>query len=86
MTADLMDQIQRRQAYLTQCADALSKARRAVVLAEVTHGMNSPDFRHASLDVRKLNLLIGQCTYDLQFARERLARLCDPWFRMEVPQ
>ena len=84
MTADLMEQIQRRQAYLVQCADALSKARRAVVLAEVTHGMNSPDFRHASLDVRKLNQVIGQCTYDLQFARERLARLCEPWFQVEV--
>ena len=84
MTADLMDHIQRRQAYLAQCGDALSQARRLVILAEVTHGMGSADFRRASLDVRKLNAIIAQCGYDLEFAREQLARLCEPWFRMEA--
>jgi len=84
MTTDLMRQINDRITWLALCDASLSQARRLLVLAEVTHGMGSADYRHARLDVRKLELVIGQCTYDLQFAREELARKCEPWFRLEA--
>lgn len=84
MTADLMRQINDRVIWLAQCTEQLSQARRLVILAEVTHGMNSADFRRASLDVRKLSAIIAQCSYDLEFAREQLARMCEPWFRLEA--
>lgn len=85
-TADLMLIIERRLEYLAVLADDLSQARRLAVLAEVTHGMASPDYRRARLGVVKIRNAIDQCAYDLQWAREEIARACDPWFRLEVYQ
>lgn len=84
MTADLMHTINRRQEWIAQCAEARVQAARMLTLAEVTTGIASPDYRRARLDIRKLDLAIGQCSYDLEFAREQLARLCEPWFLLEV--
>lgn len=83
-TADLMLTIERRLEYLAILTERLSQARRLAVLAEVTHGMASPDYRRARMGVIKIRNAIDQCAYDLQWAREELARLCEPWFRMEV--
>ena len=82
MTVDLMLTIERRLDYLSVCNEHLAQARRLVVLAEVTHGMASPDFRRAHMGVRKTISVIAQTEYDLLFAREQLARLTEPWFRL----
>ncbi len=76
-----MQTIRRHQDVLAAMADNHAQAIRAQAVAEVTSGIASPEYRRATLTLRSVRAVIKCCQFEIDFAREQLARACDPWFQ-----
>lgn len=81
LTADLMAEIAEYRQRVVEIGDRCVRAQRAYLVAS-SESIASEPVRRAHTDLMRARNALRCALLDLQFARERLARLCDPWFRM----
>lgn len=79
-----METIADAQFWIDRAADDCIQGRRMLALAEVTCGLGSPDYRKARLGLRRSESALECAQYQREYAREQLARMCEPWFRLEA--